>query len=410
MRLIESFSEFINNRGFLMEAATRDGYLLLLASTDPNNLKSGPATQLGISQDTEYSGTLKGAGDLVEVGKKKSFSGKLTKGKGVGPGEDFIEIETGGKKYSVKENGTIQIPFTKDSELKVKGSGNGLLALGRVCQYLSESVDNGFDVGSPFTGTIFIQLGDKKRRGQAYFSNGKSESDNPGRYSTGYVDILNKFEASEFEGEDHLNEDEGKQADILDTFADTLGDAIKAASFVANGKDWKSRWSAFKGFSDMLKAAEEQNFKWEGKTEEEKNLDKASYLLSVTFHYLINTLYKRFPLQNSKIFNVDLLPLATKIVKAQGKDLEKFDPSSIKSGVGELINAFALKKLPEYPEFTPKLPEYWNRIESYIADRVLTEMPKTYNLALTPNEVGGNIPTKGGSGGGGKIYKSGKLD
>ena len=83
MRIIESFSEFINGQDFLMESLNRDGYLLILASTDPNNLKNASATPLGISQDTEYSGTLKGAGDMVNIGYKKNFSGKLVKGAGV---------------------------------------------------------------------------------------------------------------------------------------------------------------------------------------------------------------------------------------------------------------------------------------------------------------------------------------
>ena len=147
MRIIESFSEFINSKDFLLESFNREGYLLILASTDPNNLKNASATPLGISQDTEYSGTLKGAGDMVNIGYKKNFSGKLVKGAGVAPGLDFIEIETGGKKYMIKEAGLLEVPFNRDSELKVRGSGNGLLALGRICQYLYESFNKGFDWG-----------------------------------------------------------------------------------------------------------------------------------------------------------------------------------------------------------------------------------------------------------------------
>ena len=410
MRIIESFSEFINSKDFLLESLNREGYLLILASTDPNNLKNASATPLGISQDTEYSGTLKGAGDMVNIGYKKNFSGKLVKGAGVAPGLDFIEIETGGKKYMVKEAGLLMVPFNRDSELKVRGSGNGLLALGRICQYLSESVNKGFDAGSPFKGTLYIKLQDKKRRGQAYFSNGKIESDNPGRYSDGYTEVMSMFDESFTFGDyGSINESDPK-VDILDAFSDTLADAIRAATFVANGKKWPCRWSAYKGFFDMLELAEKKDFEWEGKTTEEQNMNKAAYLLSVTFHYLLDAISEKLPIDKSKIFSSNLEGIAKKIIIPQGKDLQKFNSASIKSGVEELINLFALNRLPEYPEFTPKLPEYWSHIKSYITGRVLGEMPNTYETAMKNNTAGPGLGTSFSSGGGTRTYGSGSLD
>jgi hypothetical protein len=411
MRIIESFSEFIDGQDFLMESLNRDGYLLILASTDPNNLKNASATPLGISQDTEYSGTLKGAGDMVNIGYKKNFSGKLVKGAGVAPGLDFIEIETGGKKYMIKEAGLLEVPFNRDSELKVRGSGNGLLALGRICQYLYESFNKGFDWGSPFKGTLYIKLQDKKRRGQVYFSNGKIESDNPGRYVGGYTEAMKKFfESFTFGDYESINEDNPK-VDILDTFCDTLADAIRAATFIANGEKWKSGWSAYGGFSDMIKLAEKEGIEWDGKTmNEHSNMDKATYLLSITFHYLLDLVSEKLPIDKSKIFSEDLRGMAKKIIIAQGKDLQNFNSASIKSGVEELINFFALNKLPEYPEFTPKLPEYWSHIKAYLTGRVLGEMPRTYKTAMTPTEGFTGLDTSFSSGGGTRTYGSGRLD
>ena len=410
MRIIESFSEFINNKDFLMESVNRDGYLLILASTDPNNLKNASATPLGISQDTEYSGTLKGAGDMVNIGYKKNFSGKLVKGAGVAPGLDFIEIETGGKKYMIKEAGLLEVPFNRDSELKVRGSGNGLLALGRICQYLYESFNKGFDWGSPFKGTLYIKLQDKKRRGQAYFSNGKIESDNPGRYSYGYTEVMSKFDESfTFDDYESINESDPK-VDILDAFSDTLADAIRAATFVANGEKWPCRWSAYNGFFDMIKLAEKKDLEWEGKTIEEQNMNKAADLLSVAFHHLLKYISEKLPIDKSKIFSSNLEGIAKKIIIPQGKDLQKFNSASIKSGVEELINLFALNRLPEYPEFTPKLPEYWSHIKSYITGRVLGEMPNTYETAMKNNTAGPGLGTSFSSGGGTRTYGSGSLD
>lgn len=410
MRIIESFSEFINSKDFLLESLNRDGYLLILASTDPNNLKNASATPLGISQDTEYSGTLKGAGDMVNIGYKKNFSGKLVKGAGVAPGLDFIEIETGGKKYMIKEAGLLEVPFNRDSELKVRGSGNGLLALGRICQYLYESFNKGFDWGSPFKGTLYIKLQDKKRRGQAYFSNGKIESSNPGRYSNLYTETMSKFDESfTFDDYESINESDPK-VDILDAFSDTLADAIRAATFVANGEKWPCRWSAYKGFYDMIKLAEKKDLEWEGKTIEEQNVDKATYLLSVAFHHLLSYISEKLPIDKSKIFSSNLEGIAKKIIIPQGKDLRKFNSASIKSGVEELINLFALNRLPEYPEFTPKLPEYWSHIKSYITGRVLGEMPNTYETAMSDAVGGTSYGTSFSSGGGTRTYGSGSLD
>jgi hypothetical protein len=124
----------------------------------------------------------------------------------------------------------------------------------------------------------------------------------------------------------------------------------------------------------------------------------------------LDNISEKLPIDKSKIFSSNLEGIAKKIIIPQGKDLQKFNSASIKSGVEELINLFALNRLPEYPEFTPKLPEYWSHIKSYITGRVLGEMPNTYETAMSDAVGGTSYGTSFSSGGGTRTYGSGSLD
>lgn len=406
-RVIESFSEFIQLHA-LNEAEGKGGFLLILASTDPNNLGAGPATALGIARDTEFSGTLTLAEDMLAIGKNKNFGDKLTKGKAVNAGLDFLEIKVDGKTYTIKEKGLIQIPIKKDSKLEIKGAGNGLLALGRLCQYLSESAQKGFDLSSPFTGFMYIKLGDQKRRGESYYVNSDLDAVNNFRTSLGYEKSAAQFdvnvkEEAGIEDAEVLNE-ETKLPNRLNCFCDTVADAIKAAAFVANGQKWNSVWSAYKGFNDIIDYYEEGSFP------KGKELENAEDLLSISLHYLLNDLSAGYPLDKSKIFEVDLRPIAKKIITGQPKNLKQHAGEPIKAGLNQLIDTFALKSIPGYPEFNSQVPDFYSHLKSYITDRVLKTIGGSYQTAMEKFQPGPAVGAEGGSSGGKRTYTSGKLD
>ena len=421
MQILETFQQFSERKFKLFEQQSTGGFIVCFGCTDLNNVLGPVASKLGIEADFEFGGTISGAEGLDVIATKKSFADTLKKGKAVAKGKDFLEIKADGKTYTLDEKGSIQVPFTfgLKTTMNVRGSGNGLLALMRAIQFFKLATQNGFDGDSEFDGTLFIQIGlpvsDSARKGKYISVNAKYTETN--RQRTGsdqYLLMMNRYGATRpksepkkvKEGIDVVKIQEVKQEtpvnQILVT-GDSIADAIKGAHFMNMKKPWKSKFGAYFGFNKM-QDQEKKDGDWQFKDD----FERATYYLAIALQTIINDLKYYYPLNNNKLFNVDLMPQCENILKAQGNDLSKFDVGSIKQQLTEIFKIFQPIEFPGFPEFKPKIPNYWSILTNAVVNRVLLNMPNTYKDAMTPNTESAGSAT-GGASSGGQNYGSGEF-
>ena len=385
------FAKILNEQ----QTGTDKGFIAIIGSTDTQNLLSGSATPIGIEQDTTASLKISGVEEMIKIGAAKKFD-NVTNGKKVKSGMDYLTITADGKKYTMTETGSIKIPFNNSTVLEVEGAGNGLLALLRALHYLNIAVTkNSFDSKFPFEGIMMIKIGEVTRKGMGLSVNGKYDQANSLRIATGYKDLLKKYIKEALSNDQKPDEIQNSSADQLIVCGDSIADGIKAAHFLRNKTKWASKFSSFNGFSDMMSL---------------DNDEPPSYYLAVVFQYCLAGLSNFYPMDLSKIYNVDLQPYSEKIISAQPKDIKNFDPASIKSQILEMLKIYQPKTLKDYPEFNEVLPTYWNVLSNALIGRILREMPKTYTSAITANTAGTPVSSTGGISTGGISHGSGKID
>lgn len=371
------------------------GFIAVIGSTDTQNLLSGSANPIGIEQDTTTSLKIGGVDEMIKIGAAKKFE-TVTSGKKVKAGMDYLTITADGKKYTMTETGSIKIPFNNSTVLEVEGAGNGLLALLRALHYLNVAVTkNSFDSKFPFEGIMMIKIGEVSRKGMGLSVNGKYDQTNGLRISTGYKDLLKKYIKEALSNDQKPDEIQNSSADQILVCGDSIADGIKAAHFLRDKIKWNSKFSSFYGFSDMMTF---------------DNDEPPSFYLAVVFQYCLAGLSNFYPMDLSKIYNVDLQPFSEKIIGAQPKDIKKFDPGSIKAQILEMLKIYQPKTLKDYPEFDEVLPTYWDVLSNALIDRILKEMPKTYTSAIATNSIGTPVPATGGIATGGISHGSGKID
>jgi len=385
------FAKILNEQ----QTGTDKGFIAIIGSTDTQNLLSGSATPIGIEQDTTASLKISGVEEMIKIGAAKKFD-NVTNGKKVKSGMDYLTITADGKKYTMTETGSIKIPFNNSTVLEVEGAGNGLLALLRALHYLNVAVTkNSFDSKFPFEGIMMIKIGEVTRKGMGLSVNGKYDQANGLRISTGYKDLLKKYIKEALSNDQKPNEIQNSSADQILVCGDSIADGIKAAHLLRDKTKWASKFSSFNGFSDMMTF---------------DNDEPPSFYLAVVFQYCLAGLSNFYPMDLSKIYNVDLQPYSEKIISAQPKDIKNFDPASIKSQILEMLKIYQPKTLKDYPEFNEVLPTYWNVLSNALIGRILREMPKTYTSAITANTTGTPASSTGGISTGGISHGSGKID
>lgn len=405
MRHLAEFEKW--NPGFAgilneQQTGTGKGFIVVFGSTDNNNVKAGAAEPLGFKENEIITGTIKGIDSMLKIGANKSFANADHPGKKVKPGEDFLNVIVDGKKYSIKEKGTLEIPFTKETVLEIEGAGNGLLALMRALYYLNVSVtENKFDYNTPFDGTLFIKIGETTRKGLSLSVNGKYDQSNSVRISTGYDEILKKFEAVDM-GE---SPEQPSAVEQIVVSADTIADAIKAAHFYSKNQQYRSKFSAYNGFREMYDDAKNRDWA-RGK----KPSFMASTFLAVAFQYAIARVSNFYPMDLSKIYAMDLEPYAIKIIEAQGDDLKSFNEKSIRENLTQMLKQFEPKDLKDYPEFRDQLPKYWAVVTNAIVNRVIKLMPVTFSLAMANMTIGANVNVTGGIKTKKKKFSSGQVN
>jgi hypothetical protein len=404
MRILETFDQFLKRGAHTIleqESSTSGGFIAVIGSTDKENLLTKSAEPLGIKQDVAFSLKINGLEEMLKIGAAKKFE-NVGAGKKVSSGLDYLTIKTGGKTYTVKETGSTKVPFNASSVLEIEGAGNGLLALLRALIYLNVSISkNKFDTKSPFDGILVVKLGgevaDSQRKGTALSVNGKYDQPNGVRWSEGYADIEKRWRSflKEALAAEDKPQEETPGVDQLILVADTMADAIKAAHFMKENAKWKSKFSAFNGFSEMIAASP-------------KGFD--SYFLAVAFQFFIGGLSERYPIDTSKIYKVDLMNYTDNILKAQPKDLKSFDGASIKKELSAMLKIFQPKSLKDYPDLNQFLPKYWEVVTNAIVNRIISRMPETYKSAMSNDTIGSKVGSTGGIETGGKSYGSGKVD
>jgi hypothetical protein len=400
MKILETFDQFLkrNSYAILEQEGADKGFIAVIGSTDTQNLLSGSANPIGIQQDTTTTLKISGVEEMIKIGAAKKFE-NVTSGKKVKAGMDYLTITADGKKYTMTETGSIKIPFNNSTVLEVEGAGNGLLALLRALHYLNVAVTkNSFDYKFPFEGILMIKIGEVTRKGMGLSVNGKFDQENGVRVSTGYADLVKKFETQLKEAlssEEKPDEIQTSSNDQIVVSGDSIADGIKAAHFLRNNAKWNSKFSSFFGFSEMKKVFKDE---------------PPSYYLAVVFQYCLAGLSDFYPMDLSKIYKVNLQSYAEKIVSAQPKDIKSFDPTSIKTQIMEMLKIYQPKTLKDYPEFDEFLPKYWNVLSNALVNRILREMPKTYNSAIANVEVGSAVQSTGGIGTGEITHGSGKVD
>lgn len=402
-----SFAETINEQ----DGATGKGFIVVFGSTDNDNLKAGAAEPLGIKQDEIITGTIKGMESMLKIGASKSFAGANHTGKKGKPGEDFLNIKVGDKKYSVREKGFIKVPFDSTTVLEIEGEGNGLLALMRALYYLNVSVTkNKFDWKSPFEGTLFIKLGDTARKGMSLSINGKYDAPNGVRISTGYVDAFKSFESVEILEQDKAQSDSANEEIII--VADTISDAIRAAQIKMQGsRAYTSQFSAYRGFSEMDKYANDNKIKFSNSTKAwEERYFRYADLLAVSIQYCFKGLSDFYPMDMSKIYKVDISSQTKKILDGFGGNSANMDVPATKKALEEIFDIFKPTSIEDYPEFTEEIAKYWKTLTNAIINRVIKNFPGTYSKAMSNEIVGQSVQATGGIGKGKQEYKSGQID
>ncbi len=397
MKILETFDQFLkrNSYAILEQTESGKGFIAVIGSTDTDNLLSGSANPIGIQQDTTTTLKISGVEEMVKIGAAKKFE-NVTSGKKVKAGMDYLTITADGKKYTMTETGSIKVPFNNSTILEVEGAGNGLLALLRALHYLNVAVTkNSFDSKFPFEGIIMVKIGEVTRKGMGLSVNGKYDQNNGIRQSQGYKELLKKYIKEALSADQKPSEIQSSSADQIVVSGDSIADAIKAAHFLRNNAKWKSEFSSFYGFKDMMSVDSDE---------------PPSFYLSVVFQFCLAGLSDFYPMDLSKIYNVDLQPYAEKIVNAQPKDLKNFDPASIKTQLLEMLKIYQPKTLKDYPEFNEFLPTYWNVFSNALVGRILREMPKTYTSAITAYTIGTPAISTGGIGTGGISHGSGRVD
>lgn len=397
-----SFATTINEQA----TGTDKGFIVVFGSTDTDNLRAGAAEPYGFKENEVITGTIKGVESMIKIGAAKSFQNANHPGKSVKPGYDYLDVTMDGKKYSIKEKGTLKIPFTKDTVLEIEGAGNGLLALMRALYYLNVSItQNKFDYNAPFDGTLFIKIGETTRKGLSLSVNGKYDGNNGVRSSYGFGDILSKYlkEAVDV-GETPPQESAVEQIMVS---ADTIADAIKAAHFYTQNQQYRSKFSAYAGFREMYDRYKSSSY---GKSDPKKPKELAADFLAVAFQYCIARLSDFYPMDTSKIYKIDLSPYAEKILNAQGTDLKGFDEGSIRTNMTEMLKQFEPKDLKDYPEFKDQLPKYWAVVTNAVVNRIIKLMPKTFAMAMANTTPGAPVSVSGGIQTAKKEYASGKID
>jgi hypothetical protein len=394
------FAKVLNEQ----QTGTDKGFIAVIGSTDTQNLSSGSANPIGIQQDTTTTLKMSGVEEMIKIGAAKKFE-NVTNGKKVKAGMDYLTITADGKKYTMTETGSIKVPFNNSTVLEVEGAGNGLLALLRALHYLNVAVTkNSFDYKFPFEGIMMIKIGEVTRKGMGLSVNGKYDQASGIRISTGYKDLVKtfitpdgKFHAIKeaLSADQKPDEIQNSSADQIVVSGDSIADGIKAAHFLRNKTKWKSQFSSFHGFKDMMSLDGDE---------------PPAFYLAVVFQYCLAGLSNFYPMDLSKIYKVDLQPYGEKIVKAQPQDLKNFDPASIKTQILEMLKIYQPKTLKDYPEFDEVLPKYWDVLSNAVVNRILREMPKTYTSAISDNSVGPAAASTGGIGTGGISHGSGKID
>jgi len=363
MKILETFDQFLkrNSYAILEQEGTDKGFIAVIGSTDTDNLFAGAANPIGIQQDTTTTLKISGVEEMIKIGAAKKFE-SVTSGKKVKAGMDYLTITADGKKYTMTETGSVKIPFNNSTVLEVEGSGNGLLALLRALHYLNVAVTkNSFDYKFPFEGIMMIKIGEVTRKGMGLSVNGKYDQANGVRISTGYADLVKRFENQLKEAlsqDQKPDEIQTSSNDQIVVSGDSIADGIKAAHFLRNNAKWNSKFSSFFGFSEMKKVFAKE---------------PPAYYLAVVFQYCLAGLSDFYPM--------DLM-------------LKIYQPKTLK----------------DYPEFDEFLPKYWNVLSNAIVNRILREMPKTYNSAIANVEVGSAVQSTGGIGTGGITHGSGKVD
>lgn len=408
-----SFAVTINEQA----TGTGKGFIVVFGSTDTSNLKAGAAEPYGFKENEVITGTIRGVDSMLKIGAAKSFQNANHPGKSVKPGYDYLDVTVDGKKYSIKEKGTLEIPFTKDTVLEIEGAGNGLLALMRALYYLHVSVtENKFDYNAPFDGTLFIKIGETTRKGLSLSVNGKYDQNNGVRITSGYAEIMKKFptmtesvdlaltEAVDFG--DAPQQDSAVEQIVLT--ADTIADAIKAAHFYYEGQEFRSHFSAYAGFREMWAAFQKSTYFRKNKGI--KKEDAASNFLAVAFQYAIGRLSDFYPMDLSKIYKIDLEPYALKILEAQGNGLRGFNEASIRTNLTTMFKQFEPKDLQDYPEFKDQLPKYWAVITNALVNRVIKLMPRTFDMAMSASYPGTPVASTGGIQTKKTEFESGKID
>lgn len=397
MKILETFDQFLkrNNIQILEQLGEGRGFIAVIGSTDSQNLLAGSANPIGIEQDTVISLKIDGVDEMVRIGAAKKFE-NITKGKKVKPGSDYLTILIDGKKYTVNETGSISIPFNNQTVFEVEGSGNGLLALLRALHYLNVAVTkNSFDHKSSFDGIMMIKLGEVTRKGMGLSVNGKYTESNSLRITTGYANIVKKYIIEALSADQKPKEIQSSSSDQIVVSSDSIADAIKAGHFLKNNIKWNSRFSSFLGFNEMKNIGIEEPPSW---------------YLAVAFQYCLSSLSDFYPMNLSKIYNVDLQPYAEKILSSQPKDIKSFEGESIKDQLSAMLKIFQPKSLEDYPEFDEFLPKYWEIFSNAVINRVLLEMPRTYGSAMENFRAGKVVQTTGGIGKGEISHGSGKVD
>jgi hypothetical protein len=336
--------------------------------------------------------------------------------------KNFLKLKIDGKEYSTEKDNSIVADFDKNSKIEAEGGGNGLLALARSMNNLYKFIDEwDFDKDNKnFKGKILIKLG-VKRKG-TYL--GVCYDDTPTEVRSsipGYVETYKMFES--FIGE-------AKKAGTSDpsdlaVLGDDLADAIRAAHYVYCGAKWVSNHGPYSGFKEMMAHEDKTEIEYKGETEEEKNLERAVYLLSVSFHYLLN--WDSILFSDSKLDQTDFDPIAREILKGQPllkknpkynafttEELRKFNPAPIKKGIYDLLNS--VKPLPTdenvkaKPIFIPVLDEYYKFLTECVVKRVLLTYPSTYDNSSKNVSAGEKANTKSSSGSKETTYQSGKAN
>lgn len=408
MKILETFDQFLkrNSYAILEQTEGGKGFVAVIGSTDTDNLSAGAANPIGIQQDTTTSLKISGVEEMIKIGAAKKFE-NVTNGKKVKAGMDYLTITADGKKYTMTETGSIKVPFNNSTVLEVEGAGNGLLALLRALHYLNVAVTkNSFDSKFPFEGIMMIKIGEVTRKGMGLSVNGKYDQANGIRISTGYKDLVKTFITPDgkfyavkeaLSADQKPDEIQNSSADQIVVSGDSIADGIKAAHFLRNNAKWKSQFSSFYGFKDMMPHIDTEKA-------------PPAFYLAVVFQYCLAGLSNFYPMDLSKIYKVDLQPYAEKIVKAQPQDLKNFDPASIKTQILEMLKIYQPKTLKDYPEFDEFLPKYWNVLSDALVGRILREMPKTYTSAISDNSIGPAAASTGGIGTGQVSHGSGKVD